>query len=49
MISVGIRQRMKTYGISRLPWPARTPEHRLVPFGKVLRDAPGTFRDPFSD
>lgn len=28
MISVGIRQRMKTYGASRLPWLPTTLEHR---------------------
>ena len=24
----GVRRRMRTYGISRLPWPVKTPEHR---------------------
>lgn len=43
MIAVGIRQRMKTYGISRLPWPVKTPEHRWYGLGRYYAMFPAPF------
>ena len=43
MIAVGIRQGTKTYGISRLPWPANTPEHRWYGLGRYYAMFPAPF------
>ena len=39
----GVRRRMRTYGISRLPWPVKTPEHRWYGLGRYYAMFPAPF------
>jgi hypothetical protein len=38
-----MRQRMKTYGASRLPWPTKTPEDRWHSFVRYYAMGPAPF------